>query len=147
MKNSKYIKRKFYNFLQLINKLLGPKKPIFIASKCSENSLTLFYSPPSDGDKGNDSSKLPYMYFVEYWRSSNQNASNNFTATEDDSGKALEAFFVWTNSTTLRLRNLDPDTAYRLRLSTVLFGVKSRSPLELLLRTKCNFELKVPLTI
>lgn len=115
-------------------KFLGPPKPRLVSVDTSATTLNLTYAEPQN-TYTTSASDLTYTFYLEYFRvctRENIHGVSNSTLQNLDN----RIYYVNTNVTTLRIRNLVPDNAYLLHVYSVFFGVRSMEPMEIIFKTK-----------
>ncbi|KAI1711941.1 tyrosine-protein phosphatase 10D [Ditylenchus destructor] len=112
----------------------SPPKPRLVSVDTSATTLNLTYAEPQN-TYTTSASDLTYTFYLEYFRvctRENIHGVSNSTLQNLDN----RIYYVNTNVTTLRIRNLVPDNAYLLHVYSVFFGVRSMEPMEIIFKTK-----------
>ncbi|KAI1727450.1 tyrosine-protein phosphatase 10D [Ditylenchus destructor] len=120
----------------ILNRIVysSPPKPRLVSVDTSSTTLNLTYAEPQN-TYTTSASDLSYTFYLEYFRvctGENIHGVSNSTLRNLDN----RIYYVNTNVTTLRIRNLVPDNAYLLQVFAVFFGVRSMEPMEIIFRTK-----------
>lgn len=111
-------------------------KPNLVTFDTTSNTLRLVYKQPPQNKNAEKLSVIQkqYSYYIEYYRLTNDAKLSNF---EFDNREKV--FFLNTNLTALRIRNLIPESSYIMRVFSSFNGMQSIEPLQIVFRTKRIF--------